>query len=85
MTRDQYRVVQSSLGKFMRRVPKTSHWLSKLERGRGGWALKPGQGPFRGTGPAAPAAVRSDGAAARDQLSQKSYVGLPARGIKHFT
>ena len=24
-------------------------------------------------------------AAARRQLSQKSYVGLPARGIKHFT
>lgn len=24
-------------------------------------------------------------AAARRQLSQKSYIGLPARGIKHFT
>jgi len=55
MTRDQYRVVQSSLGKFMRRVPKTNQWLSKLSgqartanRTRGarsaqgdeGWALK---------------------------------------------
>ena len=79
MTRDQYKVVQSSLGQFMRRVPKTSNWLTTFQDHQaGGWAL---QGPT----PSGSARRSPGGAAARRQLSQKSYVGLPARGIKHFT
>ena len=43
MTKDQFRVVQSSLGQFMRRVPKTAHWLSRLKglSGYSTWALRP--------------------------------------------
>ena len=72
MTHDQYTVVESSLGQFMRRVPQTTNWLTNFQNPQaGGWAL---QGP-----PPSGSARRSlGGAAARGQVSQKSYVGLPA-------
>ena len=79
MTSDQYKVVQSSLGKFMRRVPKTSNWLTTFKNERaGGWALQ-------GSPPSGSARRSPGGAAARRQLSQKSYVGLPAHEIKYYT
>ena len=76
MTSDQYRVVQSSLGQFMRRVPKTSNWLTTLPSG--GWALQ-------GSTPSGSARRSQGGAAARRQLAGKSYVGLSAHEIKYFT
>ena len=76
MTSDQYRVVQSSLGQFMRRVPKTSNWLTTLPSG--GWALQ-GSTPSGSAG-------RSQGRAAdRRQLSRKSYVGFSPPENKQFT
>ena len=72
MTRDQYKVVESSLGKFMRRVPRTSNWLTKFNTSQAGWALSN-------------VAPKSKRAVARGQVSQKSYVGLPAPGINQFT
>ena len=91
MTKDQFRVVQSSLGRFMRRVPRTTSWLSRL-RGMSGytaWALQP---PER-TPPTTPPSVRDrspsgvgrerprqalgrSGAVARGSIAQKSYIGL---------
>ena len=46
MTKDQFRIVKSSLGQFMRRVPKTAHWLSRLKGVSGfaaysSWAITP--------------------------------------------
>ena len=37
MTKDEYKLVHSKLGKFMRRVPETNTWLTTQT---GGWALK---------------------------------------------
>ena len=80
MTRDQYRVVQSSLGKFMRRVPKTNQWLSNLSLcGDGGLQTHEPRIPTQASG------RRSGLAAARKNLGRKSYVGLPAPGINQFT
>ena len=90
MTRDQYRVVQSSLGKFMRRVPKTNQWLSKLKRDEG-WALKGslcGDGGLQTHEPRIPTQAsgrRSGLAAARHPIARRSYVGLAAPGINQFT
>ena len=47
MTTDQFSVVKSKLGQFMRKIPKASHWLSRLH-GVGGyapWALQPAEPP----------------------------------------
>jgi hypothetical protein len=65
MTRDQYKVVQSKLGRFMRRVPSTNEWL---KRGCGGWALKGSD--------AKSASDRTRLAAAHKKIARKSYVGL---------
>ena len=67
MSRDQFKVVQSRLGRFMRRVPSTNDWL---KRGGGGWAL---QGPD-----AKSVSDRTRLAAAREKVARKSYVGLAA-------
>ena len=96
MTRDQYRVVQSSLGKFMRRVPKTNQWLSNLSgqartanRTRGARSASLcGDGGLQTHEPRIPTQAsgrRSGLAAARKNLGRKSYVGLPAPGINQFT
>ena len=66
MTRDQYRVIESKLGRFMRRVPSTNEWL---KRGCGGWALK-GPNPR-------PVSDRTGPAAARKKIERKSYVCPP--------
>ena len=80
MTRDQYRVVQSSLGKFMRRVPKTNQWLSKLSIcGDGGLQTHEPRIPTQARG------RRSGLAAARHPIARKSYVGLAPPEIKQFT
>ena len=44
MTQDQFRVVQSNLGRFMRRVPRTASWLHSLRRlpGYTAWAFSGG-------------------------------------------
>ena len=43
MTKDEFKVVKSSLGQFMRRVPKNSHWWSRLKGIDGpAWAFTPG-------------------------------------------
>ena len=84
MTHDQYREVQSSMGKFMRRIPRTSHWLTQVSSG---WAFdsRRDQGPLGPGDQRLRRAPRPDEAAARRQISQKSYVGLPAPEIKHYT
>ena len=79
MTKNQYRVVQSSVGKFMRRVPRTEKWLAKLKKTEvGGWALQ--GSTASGSSRRSPA-----GAAARRPIARKSYVGLLAPEIKQFT
>ena len=79
MTRDQYKVVQSSLGQFMRRVPQTSNWLTNFQNPQaGGWALQ-GLTPSGSNRALAPG-----GAADRRPIARKSYVGLPAPGIEQF-
>ena len=71
MTRDQYRVIQSSVGKFLRRVPKTRQWLTRLKDGER-WALEPsGRHRNRATD------VGGSEAVARRHISRKSYIGLP--------
>ena len=43
MTKEQFRNVESSMGRFMRRVPKNSHWWSRLKGVDGpAWALRSG-------------------------------------------
>ena len=80
MTRDQYRVVHSRLGTFMRRTPETDLWLTRLlNHGRinpdpslspsGDSSLRPPEGGL---------------AAARRQIARKSYVGPPPPSIKQF-
>ena len=61
MTRDEYRIIESKLGRFMRRVPSTNEWL---KRGCGGWALSTNR------------ASGASEAAARKKIERKSYVGL---------
>ena len=72
MTRDQFRIVQSNLGRFMRRVPRTTSWLSRLRgiRGYTAWAMNPS--PLR-THPSPPG---TGGAVARGRIAQKSYISL---------
>ena len=84
MTRDQYKVVESSLGKFMRRVPKTSNWLTTFQNPQtGGWAFNEHLCGDGGLQTSEPRSVDQAGglssrlAAARRQVSQKSFVGLP--------
>ena len=78
MTYDQYRVVESSLGKFMRRVPKTSNWLTTFQNPQaGGWALQSVTGGLQVPGANGSSRRSPAGAVARRQVSQKSYVGLP--------
>ena len=94
MTRDQYRVVQSSLGQFMRRVPKTSRWLSNTPTPQaGGWALTPDgvspgksvTGGLQVTGANGSSRRSPAGAVARRPIARKSYVGLLPPEIKQFT
>ena len=66
MTRDQYKVVESKLGRFMRRVPSTNEWL---KRGCGGWALK-GPNPKL-------VSDRTKLAVAPKKIERKSYVCPP--------
>ena len=76
MTSDQYRVVQSSLGSFLRRVPKTTNWLATLKS-----VTAARQGPG-----ANGSSQRSEaGAVARRQICRKSYVGLAAPEHQQFT
>ena len=70
MTKDQFRIVQSSLGQFMRRVPKTAHWLSRLKGVSGftaysSWAITP---PER-TPPSTPPSVRDRSRQARSRTA----------------
>ena len=87
MTRDQYKVVQSSLGQFMRRVPQTSNWLTNFQNPQaGGWALTPPDQSVTG-GLQVPGANGSSrrspaGAVARRPIARKSYVGLLPPGIQ---
>ena len=70
MTRDQYRVVHSRLGTFMRRTPETDLWLTRLlDYGTRQAYLRPPEGGL---------------AAARRQIARKSYVGPPPPRIKQF-
>ena len=66
MTRDEYRIIESKLGRFMRRVPSTNEWL---KRGCGGWALK-GPNPR-------PVSDRTGPAVALKKIERKSYVCPP--------
>ena len=91
MTKNQYRVVQSSVGKFMRRVPRTEKWLAKLKKTEvGGWALRErlcGDGGLQTPEPRSlgQAGGLSPGlAAARKRIARKSYVGPPPPRIKQF-
>ena len=63
MTRDEYRIIESKLGRFMRRVPSTNEWL---KRGCGGWALSTHLNQSK-----------KSGAVARHQIERKSYVNPP--------
>ena len=73
MTRDQYRVVHSRLGTFMRRTPETDLWLNRL--------LNHGRIPL------SKAPLKGGLAAARGGhtlIARKSYVGPPPPSIKQF-
>ena len=73
MTRDQYRVVHSRLGTFMRRTPETDLWLTRL--------LNHGRVPL------SKAPLKGGLAAARGGhtlIARKSYVGPPPPSIKQF-
>ena len=73
MTRDQYRVVHSRLGTFMRRTPETDLWLTRLlNHGR----VNPD--------PQSKAPLKGGLAAARRPIARKSYVGPPPPRIKQF-
>ena len=83
MTRDQYRVVHSRLGTFMRRTPETDLWLTRLlNHGRinpdpslspsGDSSLRPPEGGL--------AAARGG----HTLIARKSYVGPPPPRIKQF-
>ena len=80
MTRDQYRVVHSRLGTFMRRTPETDLWLNRLlNHGRvpslspsGDSSLRPPEGGL--------AAARGG----HTLIARKSYVGPPPPRIKQF-
>ena len=59
MTKDQFRNVHSSLGTFMRRIPKTAHWLSRLKGIDGftaysSWAIQPPERTPPSTPPGSP-------------------------------
>ena len=87
MTRDEYRVIESKLGTFLRRVPKTNRWLAKVSAENPAWALTTSPGPAPpGVGREWP---RPALARARpqpiSQISQNAYIGLPAREHHHFT
>ena len=76
MTRDQYRVVHSRLGTFMRRTPETDLWLTRLlNHGRINPEtpnLRPPEGGL--------AAARGG----HTLIARKSYVGPPPPRIKQF-
>ena len=73
MTRDQYRVVHSRLGTFMRRTPETDLWLNRLlNHGRVPSNLRPPEGGL--------AAARGG----HTLIARKSYVGPPPPSIKQF-
>ena len=77
MTKDQYRVVHSRLGTFMRRTPETDLWLTRL--------LNYGSNPS--LSPSGDSSLRPpEGglAAARRIIARKSYVGPPPPRIKQF-
>ena len=73
MTRDQYRVVHSRLGTFMRRTPETDLWLNRLlNHGR----IPSNKAPLKG----GLAAARGG----HTLIARKSYVGPPPPRIKQF-
>ena len=79
MTHDQYTVVESSLGQFMRRVPQTTNWLTNFQNPQaGGWALESVTGGRQVPGANGSPRQSRRRAVARGQVSQKSFVGLPA-------
>ena len=71
MTQDVYRTIQSNLGAFLKRNPRTQEWMASM----------PWLGPARGTN----AEPRQRLAAARGRIARKSYVGLAGPRIKQFT
>ena len=87
MTRDEYRVIESKMGRFLRRVPKTNRWLATLTD-TPGWALT---NRSRGPGPLGLGRGRPNPPIGRmrpqpiSQISQNAYIGLPAREHHHFT
>ena len=76
MTKDQYRVIQSSLGRFMRRVPRTTSWLSRLKgiSGYTAWAFQNGP-PNPASPPDSFSTSSLGGAAARGHIARKAYIG----------
>ena len=70
MTKDQFRLVQSNLGRYMKRVPETDRWLTNLLN-------YPKNQPSK-------AHLKVGLAAARGNVNRKSYVGPPPPELKQF-
>ena len=81
MSKDQYRVVHSRLGTFMKRAPETDLWLTRL--------LNYGRTPSPASAglniPLPKAPLKGGLAAARRHIARKSYVGPPPPDVKQFT